>query len=165
MTRVTTACALGLCLSLTMACGRDRDESGAIAEKNPTVLGDKDGRPTTVSQTGCVTASGDQFVLTDLERSGAAQTATTESYQLVGRDPEELRKFVGKQVRVTGAADAPKAAEVREVTPPAPAATSGSGEPAATPKVATMQETRLEVTQLHIESIAEIGGTCTAPKQ
>jgi len=121
-------------------------------------------RPAPVSETGCLTAKGDQFVLTDLERGEGS--ASTETFQLVGND-DELRKHVGKQVRITGEAEAPKVAVVSESTPPA--APQGSAKPEATattgaaqPKVSTETETRMEVRKLTVSSVQPTGASCAA---
>ncbi len=171
--------ALALCLGLAAGCGGGNDES-AIAEQKPDVTGRGNDAPSLVSATGCLTASGDQFVLTELEQgtagaqapgqqggAGAAAGAqpTTESYQLIGNE-DELRKLVGRQVQVSGAAEPPKVAEVRETTPatePGNATgTSGAPEPAkpGEPQVATSTQTRLEVTQLRIDTITDTGQAC-----
>jgi hypothetical protein len=74
---------------------------------------------------------------------------------------------VGKQVRVTGEAQPPKVAEVRESTPPTSptgaAGTTGQTQPAkpGEPQVATTTETRLEVTQLRVQSVTATGEACT----
>jgi hypothetical protein len=172
-----------LCLGLTVACGGGKDET-EIAERDPEVSGRGDNRPVPVTETGCLTAAGDRFVLTSLQggAAGGAQgqaqqgsgtptaqrgQSTTESYQLIG-DEEQLRPHVGKQVRVSGEADAPKVAEVRESTPPTDAGgatgTAGQAEPAkpGEPQVATSTQTRLEVTQLRVQSITPTGEACTA---
>ena len=181
MKRASIAGVFALCLGLTVACGGSKDET-EIAEREPDVADRADGRPVAITETGCLTAQGDRFVLTDLEsaagaKPGAAadgsssptamaQTAT-ESYQLMGND-DELRPHVGKQVRVSGEADPPKVAEVRETTPPTAASgatgTTGQAEPAkpGEPQVATTTETRLEVTQLRVQTIAATGEACAA---
>ena len=197
MKRASIAGVFALCLGLTAACGGSKDET-EIAERDPAIADRGDGRPVAITQTGCLTAEGDRFVLTALEsaapggaakpdaggaapsqpQSGttpSAQTGTTasaqpttESYQLIGNE-EEFRQHVGKQVRVTGEADPPKVAEVREATPPTAAApgatgTAGQAEPAkpGEPQVATTTQTRLEVTQLRVQTIAPTGEACTA---
>lgn len=169
--------ALALCLGLAAGCGGGNDES-AIAEQKPEVTGRGTDAPSLVTATGCLTASGDQFVLTELEQgtagaqaqqggAGAAAGAqpTTESYQLIGNE-DELRKLVGRQVQISGAAEPPKVAEVRETTPatePGNATgTTGAPEPAkpGEPQVATSTQTRLEVTQLRIDTITDTGQAC-----
>ena len=172
---------LALCLGLAIGCGGKTDET-EIAEREPDVAGRGDNRPVPVTETGCLTAQGDRFVLTALERGAAQDKApgaqespagtagarpTTESYQLIGNE-SELRQLVGQQVRVTGEADVPKVAEVRESTPPTAASgatgTAGQPEPArpGEPQVATTTETRLEVTQLRVQSITATGQACAA---
>ena len=183
MKRASIGAVFALCLGLTVACGGSKDEA-EIAERDPSVGDRGEARPVAITQTGCLTAQGDRFVLTALE-SAAAGTAkpepgaqsptasaqpTTESYQLIGND-DELRPLVGKQVRVSGEADAPKVAEVRESTPPTAASgatgTAGQAEPAkpGEPQVATSTETRLEVTQLRVQSITATGEACMASNQ
>jgi hypothetical protein len=186
MKRASVAGVFALCLGLTVACGGNSNE-GEIAEREPEVQGEGDARPVPTTQTGCLTAQGDRFVLTALQ-SGAAGTgarpegeanrtpgtkpatgdhATTESYQLIGNE-DELRKHVGQQVRVSGEMDPPKVAEVRESTPPTsgsqPAGTSGQAEPAkpGEPQVSATTETRLEVTQLRVQSVTPTGERCEA---
>jgi hypothetical protein len=113
-------------------------------------------RPVPVNETGCLTARGDQFVLTDLERG---EGATTETFQLVGNEAE-LRQHVGKQVRVNGEAEAPKVAVVQESTPPPsdsrPQGTTGSTDP----KVTSQVQTRMEVRKLTVTSVEPTGANC-----
>jgi hypothetical protein len=166
MKRASVAGAFALCLGLTVACGGRTDEQKPVAERDPKVLDDKDGRPATISETGCLTASGGRFVLTNLERSDGTPT-TTISYQLVGNE-DEFRRLVGQQVRVTGDADPSRVAEVREMSPATATGTSGQQARSASPKpgepqVSTTQETRLEVSQLLVRSIADAGQPCAPP--
>jgi hypothetical protein len=141
-----------------VGCGRaDRDaENTAGSDANKTA----ESRPVPVSETGCLTARGDQFVLTDLER-GAGQPAT-ETFQLIGNE-SDLRPHVGKQVRVSGEAEAPKVAVVQESTPPPasdskPQGTSGGAEP----KVTTQAQTRVEIRKLTVSSVEQTGASCAA---
>lgn len=119
--------------------------------------------------TGCLTGSGDRFVLTELERSDTGTTIAapaTETYQLVGEE-DQLRAHVGHQVTVSGRSDTPEVAIVREESPAtaAPAGTVGSqGAPAAqgsTPKVTADTETRMEVARLKVASVKSTGEPCT----
>ena len=185
MKRASVTGVFALCLGLSAACGGGSNDA-EIAESNPEVTGRGDeGRSRTVSETGCVTAEGDRFVLTALEpgaagdqarqdQGGANRTAsaqpTTQSYQLIGKD-DELRQLVGQQVRVNGEADPPKVAEVRESTLPTAASsgtgatgTTGQAEPAkpGEPQVSTSTATRLEITQLRVQSITATGEACPA---
>ena len=120
--------------------------------------------------TGCLTGSGDRFVLTELERSDAATTVAapaTETYQLVGEE-DELRPHVGKQVTFTGRSDTTQVAIVRESSPAAaaPAGTAGSEGAApsgqgSTPKITAQSETRVEVAKLKVASVKSTGEPCT----
>jgi hypothetical protein len=125
-----------------------------------------------IEVTGCLTSSGDKFVLTELDRSDTGTTIaapSTETYTLVG-DNDALRQHVGRQVRVAGVADTPAIAIVRESSPAAPdtppvAGTTGSGAPApagAAPRanVATESQTRIEVSELRVRTIAPTGSEC-----
>jgi hypothetical protein len=183
------AALFGVCVlsaAMAAACGgQDRNDEAAIAEQKPEVSGRGDDAPRLITATGCLTASGDQFVLTELEpgaagpqvrqdQGGANPAAgaqpTTESYQLVG-DEDRLKGLVGRQVRVTGAAEPPKVAEVRETTPPTQpgnaTGTAGTPEPAkpGEPQVSATTETRLEVTQLRVETVSDTGQPCATPVQ
>ncbi len=132
-----------------------------------------------VEVTGCLTGTGDEFVLTELDRAETGTTIaapSTESYRLIG-DASVFRQHVGRQVRVSGMADTPEVAIVREAAPAVAASpgvgTSGSEStgtsagqaPAAgagpTPKVATEQQTRLEISSLRVRSVAPTGSSCT----
>jgi hypothetical protein len=134
--RASAAGAFVLCLGLAAGCGgSNKDEQGSAASNDQNTA---QGRPAPVTQTGCLTARGDQFVLTDLDRgtTRAPDQAATETYQLIG-NTDELRQHVGKQVRVNGEAEPAQVAEVRETTPaaPQPNATGTSGQtPAAQPQ-------------------------------
>lgn len=140
MTRAIIAVAL--CAIGVAGCGRSRDDV-----------------PEPVEQTGCLTGSEGQFVLTDLEGTAEGQpSATTETFALIG-DDAELGQYVGKQVRVTGEAQPPSVAEARQVTPPEPAATSGEGEPQ--PQVSTQERTRVEVSRLRVASVTPTGDDCS----
>jgi hypothetical protein len=142
---------LAMCVGFA-ACGRDR--TGVPGDDKAAEV-----RPVAVTETGCLTARGDQFVLTDLERGEGE--ATTDTFQLVGKD-EELRPHVGKQVRVTGDADAPRVAVVQESTPPrqnaSPQGTTGTADP----KVSTQSETRVETRELKVSSVVPTGSSCAA---
>jgi hypothetical protein len=130
-----------------------------------------------IEVTGCLTGAGDEFVLTELDRADTATTIaspSTESYRLIG-DANVLRQHVGQQVRVSGMAEAPDVAIVRESSPAAPAAPpavgtgggqspSGADAPAgsgAGPKVSTQQQTRLETSALQVRSVTQTGTRCT----
>lgn len=108
--------------------------------------------PATVE--GCLTASGGRFMLASLDK----ESQTTVVYQLINAD-DQLRNMVGKQVRVTGEAQATQSAEAREVTPPASAATSGKQE--ADANVTTVTDTKLDVHTLTVASATPTGDSCS----
>ena len=130
-----------------------------------------------IEVTGCLTGADDRYVLTELDRADTGTTIaspSTESYRLIG-DASVLRQHVGQQVRVSGMAEAPDVAIIRENSPAAPAAppavgTGGDQSPArgdspagsgAGPKVSTQQQTRLETSALQVRSITGSGTRCT----
>ena len=168
-----------LCATIAVGCGRnDRADTEAAG-----TAASGDARPAPITATGCLTAKGDRFVLTDLQRAAetentAASGAATETYQLIGAD-DQLRPHVGHQVRVNGEAEPPAVAELRESTPATPAAgatgTTGQAQSpqppqnpenaqqgAAAPQVRTETETRMEVAQLRVQSVTPTGSTCAA---
>lgn len=127
-----------------------------------------------IEVTGCLTGADDRFVLTELDRADTATTIaspSTESYRLIG-DVSVLRQHVGQEVRVSGMAEAPDVAIVRESSPAAPAVppavgtggdqppSGGRPGPGAAPKVSTQQQTRLETSALQVRSIAATGSRC-----
>ena len=107
--------------------------------------------PVTVD--GCLSASGDRFMLASFDK-GSSKTMV---YQLVNAD-DQLRNLVGKEVRVSGEAQATQSAESREVTPPAPTATSGKS--TASPKVSTVEDTKLDVHKMTVASVTPTGDAC-----
>jgi hypothetical protein len=149
--------AIALCAGLAAACGtRNADEAKSEIEV-----------------TGCLTGANDQFVLTELDRAETGTTIAspaTETYTLIG-EAAALRPHIGKQVRVSGMAETPDVAIVRESSPAAASqpgvGTSGSTAPqpdpnaGARPKVSTEQQTRLEVSSLRVRSVTPTGGACT----
>jgi hypothetical protein len=152
MKRASVLGILAMCIGV-VGCGGDRDRDNTGDDKTAEV------RPIAVTEMGCLTARGDQFVLTDLERGEGE--ATTDTFQLVGNN-DELRRHVGQQVRVTGEAEAPRVAVIQESTPaPAdarPQGTAGSSDP----KVSTQSETRVETRKLTVSSVQPTGASCAA---
>jgi hypothetical protein len=158
--RAVQFAAVALCAGLATACGN----------RNPAEMKSE------IEVTGCLTGTNDQFVLTELDRAETGTTIAspaTETYKLIG-ETAALRPHVGKQVRVSGMAETPDVAIVRESSPPAAAAqpgvgTSGSTSPEATPdpntaerpRVSTQQQTRLEVSSLRVRTVTPTGGNCT----
>lgn len=138
--------------------------------------GEPEPRLITINEEGCVTASGDEFILTDLhpgERSEELEhllpeaprpTPTTEAYLLVGKD-EELRPLAGQRVRVAGQVDAEQTAELRSISPmvrtrPAPSAETPAAPEGTTPRVATEHQIRMEIHRLQVTSISPTGDAC-----
>ena len=128
-------------------------------------------RPVTIIDDGCLTASGAEFVLTDLERAaphpslthegvvGGRPRSTTEAYMLVGAD-EKLTNLVGKRVRVVGEADPAQVAEIHQMSPKVRGRAVGSSE--STPSVSDYGVLRLEVHRLRVTSVNPTGDDCTA---
>jgi hypothetical protein len=192
MRRVSVFGVWAACAALTVACGTNQtaennENTGAKAPAAAEFRGNASDRPAPVDVSGCITASGDQYVLTSLENAaaapgvtrnengaadrnaasnaGAAAQPTTETYQLVGGNADDLRKYVGRQVRVTGEADPARVAEVREATPATPAiGTSGQPQDNANgaAKVTTEEKTRFEMRKLRVSSVTGAGGECPA---
>ena len=106
-----------------------------------------------VSVNGCLSVSGDRFMLASLDKDSSKTTV----YQLMNAD-DQLRNLVGREVRVTGESQQTQSAEIREVTPPAPAATSGNS--SAQPKVSTVEDTKLDVRKMTVASVTPTGDTC-----
>ena len=128
-------------------------------------------RPVTIIEDGCLTASGSQFVLTDLERAephpslnhqrlvGTRPRSTTEAYVLVGAD-EKLTNMVGKRVRVVGEANPAQVAEFHQVSPKVRIRTVGSSDLA--PAVSDYGVLRFEVHRLRVTSANPTGDDCSA---
>lgn len=164
MTRTgTLAAAAALCAGLTIGCGTSDDAAEQRADANGSVVGEeradeRAGVPAPAIQTGCLTAADGRFVLTELE-SGGDQRPTTETYQLVGND-DELRKYVGRQVRVSGEVEPARVAEVRESAPPATGTAGTSEQPRPEAGVSTQTQTRIEVSRLRVGSVTPTGNEC-----
>lgn len=173
-----------VCLGLTVACsGGNRAASGD--ERQNTTPGNATaaeatraaatGRPAPITATGCLTSANGRFVLTQLEEAAAATEGattagaparpTTETYQLTNAD-DQLRQYVGRQVRVNGEAAPAQVAEVRETTPAAQAGsatgTSGSQAGGNGATVSTETATRFESRRLSVLSVTPTGDACPA---
>jgi hypothetical protein len=181
MRRLMLSCAGTACVVLAVGCGSDRtaksnENTGANAPAAAKFRDNASDRPAPTDVSGCLTASGDRYVLTSLEpvtttgggptrnenanAPGAPPVPTTETYQLIGGSPAELHKYVGQQVHVTGEADPARVAELRESTPPV--GTSGAERPGPQqPKVSTEETTRVELRKLRVSSITGAGGPCS----
>jgi len=141
-------------VALSAGCGR-RDASQTdkknildLATQPPTA-----GATAPVEVIGCLSASGNRFVLSHIDKDDSKTVA----YQLVNAD-DKLTSLVGREVRVTGEAQPEQKAETRTVTPPAPAATSGKSETDA--KVTTVEETKLDMQKLAVASVSPTGDAC-----
>jgi hypothetical protein len=145
-----------LCLGLTIGCGRTDDAQRAQTRTDDDIDIEK---TTTLSETGCLTASADRFVLTALEGGGPTKT---EMYELVGAI-DDLRPHIGKEVRVTGVAEPAQVAELRESSPSTPTGTAGTEENQ--PRVQTQAQTRLETRQLRVDTIASTGNDCPGQRR
>ena len=141
-------------VALTGACGR-RDTSQAD-KKNIVDLATHPvpaGSVAPVEVIGCLSASGDRFVLSHVDKD----SSKTFAYQLVNAD-DQLRGLVGREVRVTGEAQPAQKAETREVTPPQPAATAGKS--GTQPQVSTVEDTKLEMRKITVAGVAPTGDSC-----
>jgi hypothetical protein len=139
MKRASMAGACAMALIAAIGCGRSDGESAA-------------------SRTGCLTTSGENFVLTDIERG---DSPSSEMFRLEGNE-NELRPHVGQRVRITGDAEPAKVAVMRESTPPDPEARPEGTAGGATPNVASETETRVEVRKLTVASVEPTGQSCAA---
>jgi hypothetical protein len=139
--------------------------------------------PEMVGVEGCLTASGDDLVLTRLTSSGnGSQTnqpdtgtttglpapQATQMFTLKGME-DELRPHVGRQVRVRGEAHAPEVAVLRQRESPAPAGPAGTtpsadanGSAGNQAQVTTMQKTRFEATELTVRAVTPLNRSCEA---
>jgi len=151
-TILMSVCIAGVALSV--ACGR-RDTAQAD-KKNILDLATHPvpaGSVAPVEVIGCLSSSGNRFVLSHADKDNSKTVA----YQLVNAD-EQLTPLVGKEVRVTGETQPIQQADARTVTPPQAAPTSGSSESNA--KVATVEETKLDMQKLTVASVAPTGDSC-----
>jgi hypothetical protein len=125
----------GLCASLGFACAAPNVATG-------------------LTEVGCVTSSGNRYVLTSLD---SGDRPATELYELIGAD--DLQRHVGREVLVTGEAEAAGIAEVRETGSATPVGTTGSD---AAAQVRTESRVRLETRKLRVVSVTPTGDECAA---
>jgi hypothetical protein len=157
------------CAALLAACGtgaRSAEDKAANSASAGNPLLNSDARPQPITATGCLTASGDRFVVTALDETPAVPTTTT--YQLSGGDSEQLRAQVNREVRVAGEADPPKVADVRDAPTPAVGTSGGdaghAAAPGTEPRVKTQETMRFAVRNLKVLSVTPTGDPCpTAP--
>ncbi|HEX7085283.1 MAG TPA: hypothetical protein VF198_02885 [Vicinamibacterales bacterium] len=114
---------------------------------------------------GCLTAASgvNAFALTPVGRDPLTSAMTSRTnptmftYELVG-DPDALRGFVGRRVRIHGLASNPGEDNVEldreRATPPA-----GQGEESEA-RVETREEMEIAVRRLEVRSVESIPGTC-----
>ena len=144
----------------------------AFATALVTACGASAPRTANIIQDGCVTAAGNQFVLTALHRgevqaslpegmSGGRARPTTEAYVLVGADAQ-LQKLVGRRARIAGEADPVEITDFREVSPlirefgdDGPVATSGT-----TSAICTGAYLRLQIQRVRVLSANATGDPC-----
>jgi len=116
------------------------------------------GSITPVTVTGCLSASGNRFVLAQFDK----EASKTVAYQLINAD-DQLRNLVGKEVRVSGEAQPTQVAETREVSPPTDVSgTSGKAEApkGAEPTVTTVTDTKLDMQKMTVASVTATGDAC-----
>jgi hypothetical protein len=130
---------------------------------------------TLVTEVGCVTGSGNEFILTDLDEAGPGRPRPmTEAFLLSGSD-REVKAQVGRRVRATGEADPAKVVNVRVLQPmvrvrpknasgPVDRASATNPEFGKTgePKVEVGQQLRLEVRRLQVRSVEPTGDECAS---
>ncbi len=139
------ACAIGA----TIACG----PAGVPAEL--------------VTETGCITQSNGEFILTDLDAGGALSPVprpSTEAYLLVGAD-EQVEQQAGRRVRVVGEADPAEVVNIRVLRPMVfvpPAEPAVAGEDESVPKVGVEDQLRFEVRHLNVQAVDPLDEQCQA---
>jgi len=138
----------------TAGCNRSKqaDSTGTAVNGNKLV------NPKITMVRGCLTGSGDRFVLTNLENAaspangGANQPAAepvapTESYRLVGQD-DQLKNLVGQRVQVTGDSTPEQVVDMVSATPSNPPAGNAVGTAGNEGKVSTASRARIEIHDL-----------------
>ena len=141
-------------VALSAAC--DRRDAAQADKKNILDLATHPapaGSIAPVEVIGCLSASGDRFVVTHVDKDDSKTVA----YQLVNAE-DQLRPLVGKEVRVSGEAQPTQKAETRAVTPPQPAATSGRSDTKA--QVSTVENTKVDMQRLTVASVSPTGDSC-----
>jgi hypothetical protein len=136
MRRTTLLGVWSLCAGVSFACAAQDGATG-------------------LTEVGCVTSSGNRYVLTSLD---SGDRPATELYELIGVD--DLRRHVGREVLVTGEAEPAGIAEVRETGATTPVGTTGSDEGSA--QVRTESQVRLETRRLRVVSMTPTGDECAA---
>jgi hypothetical protein len=144
---------------MTAGCGRTEERAGL---EEPAAVQERDaaGPAKAMTVDGCLTANGDRFVLTQLEKGAGGAVPATETYRLVGME-EQLRPLVGQHVEVMGTAEPEQVVDIRESTAtPAAGAEQPRGTTGAEPQVSTTQSTQLAVSDLRVSSVRARGDQC-----
>jgi hypothetical protein len=157
MKRATAISLCGVSVALIVACNRHDDQAGTskksiidLATHTPALV-----VPTPVVVTGCLMGAGTEFIIATPDKSKEGSNIV---YELTNAG-DQLIVLVGQKVRVTGEAEPVQIAEVRELTPVAPATAATSGKAPA--KVATVEDTKLHLQRMTVTSVAGTGDSCT----
>jgi hypothetical protein len=153
MKRAAWYSVFGVCVGLTMGCGGRSDAEHEQGNDNDFKIAGT----APMIETGCLTSSGDRFVLTALDGGGNGET---ELYQLIGHD-DELRKLMGREVRITGDAAPAQIAQIEQPATSSAVGTGGSSK-ANQGQVRTEAETRIETRQLRVATVTATGDECSA---
>lgn len=153
------------CALLLTACGGSsreeaRNDSNASAE-NP--LLNSQNRPEPITATGCLTSANGRYVVTSLDSTAAVPTTVT--YQLSGAADSDLEKNVNREVRLSGEADPPQVADVRQAPTPAVGTSGETGKPGGQPqdpgpRVRTQESMRFAVRDVKVLSVTPTGDAC-----
>ena len=157
MKRTGIWCVVGLSAALAASCNRLSLEESTL--EGNAVVGEEQGRPRLITAEGCLTASGDRFVLTELKTANGS--AEAEAYRLVGRD-EDLRAHVGKRVEISGEAEPEQVVDVRQSTEGIDASAPATGTSGTTAEVDTTTTTRIDVHDLRVRTIVATADPCPA---
>jgi hypothetical protein len=148
---------MSICVgAIALSVGCDRRDASRDDKKNIVDLAAHPAPAGTIAPVeviGCLSASGDRFVVSHLDKDDSKTVA----YQLINAD-EQLRPLVGREVRVTGEAQPAQKADTRAITPPQPTATAGQSQAGA--KVTTVEETKVDMQKLAVTSASPTGDPC-----
>jgi hypothetical protein len=150
---------LGAVAFAGLGCNRQKSDSTEKIGSNSTLANPK----ITIAR-GCLTGSGDQFVLTSLDYAAPASStgqpvadtlASTDSYRLVGMT-DQLKGLVGQRIEVTGDSAPAQVVDLVSATPSGNAV----GTAGADPKVSTASRARVEIYDLNVSSVHPLGDKC-----
>lgn len=151
--------ALGAVAFAGAGCNRPKSDSTGKIGSNSTLANPK----ITIAR-GCLTGSGDQFVLTSLDYAAPASStgqpvadtlASTDSYRLVGMS-DQLKGLVGQRIEVTGDSAPAQVVDLVSATPSGNAV----GTAGADAKVSTASRARVEIYDLNVSSVHPLGDKC-----